>query len=193
MTVSPPTLPAIVMLSSPAVPLTMTESAWPSPLPLPARRQVEFDLRDVGAGQVVDVMVSAPPRALKLDLLDAVEVHRDVADVAEEADAAAVGRDVDVLVGVGAVEEHRVGAGLAFDGVAAVARVPDEGVVAGAQEGHVVAAAAVDESLPSPPISMSAPSLPMIVSLPAPPSIVRLIDAGGQGRGIDACRRRRGR
>ena len=46
---------------------------------------------------------------------------------------------------VRAVEEHRVDAGLALDGVAAVARVPDEGVVAGAEEGDVVAPVAVDE------------------------------------------------
>ena len=39
----------------------------------------------------------------------------------------------------------RVVAGLALDGVAAVAGVPDERVVAGAQQGHVVAAAAVDD------------------------------------------------
>ena len=45
---------------------------------------------------------------------------------------------------VGAVEEHRVDAGLALDGVAAVARIPDERVVAGAQERDVVAAVAVD-------------------------------------------------
>ena len=57
----------------------------------------------------------------------------------------AVGRDVDVLVDVGAVEQHRVGAGLALDDVAAVARVPDERVVAGAQQRHVVAAAAGDQ------------------------------------------------
>ena len=57
----------------------------------------------------------------------------------------AVGRDVDVLVDVGAVEEHRVVAGLALDDVAAVAGVPDEGVVAGAHEGHVVAASADDQ------------------------------------------------
>ena len=56
------------------------------------------------------------------------------------ADAAAVGRDVDLLGDVGAVEQHRVGAGLALDGVAAVAGVPDERVVAGAQQGRVVAA-----------------------------------------------------
>ena len=60
-------------------------------------------------------------------------------------DALAVGRDVDLLVDVGAVEQHRVGAGLSFDGVAAVAGVPHEGVVAGAHEGHVVASAAVDQ------------------------------------------------
>ena len=55
-----------------------------------------------------------------------------LADVAGEADAAAVGGDVDVLGDVGAVEDHRVEAVLPFDGVAAVAGVPDEGVVAGA-------------------------------------------------------------
>ena len=49
-------------------------------------------------------------------------------------DAPAVGRDVDVLGDVGAVEQHRVEAGLAFEGVVVVARVPDEGVVAGAHE-----------------------------------------------------------
>ena len=57
----------------------------------------------------------------------------------------AVGRDVDVLVDVGAVEQERVEAGLALDRVAAVARVPDEDVVAGAERGHVVAAPADDE------------------------------------------------
>ena len=55
---------------------------------------------------------------------------------------AAIGRDVDVLGDVGAVEQQRVGAGLALDDVAAVAGVPDERVVAGAEEGRVVAAAA---------------------------------------------------
>ncbi len=44
-----------------------------------------------------------------------------------------------------AVEEHRVGAVLALDDVAAVARIPLEDVVAGAQEGDVVALLAVDE------------------------------------------------
>ena len=107
--------------------------------------QVEVDLGDVGAGQVVDGDRVGAAQGVEVDPLDAVEVHGDVADVAGEADAAAVGGDVDLLVDVGAVEEHRVGAVLALDGVAAVARVPDEGVVAGAQEGHVVAAAAVDD------------------------------------------------
>ena len=43
------------------------------------------------------------------------------------------------------LKSMRVGAVLALDGVAAVARVPLEGVVAGAQEGRVVALVAVDE------------------------------------------------
>ena len=44
----------------------------------------------------------------------------------------------------GAVEDHRVGAGLAFDGVAAIARIPHERVVARAQLREVVAPVAVD-------------------------------------------------
>ncbi len=44
-----------------------------------------------------------------------------------------------------AVEPQRVRAVLALDGVAAVARIPLEHVVAGAEEGGVVALLAVDE------------------------------------------------
>ncbi len=46
---------------------------------------------------------------------------------------------------VRAVEQHRVGAVLTFDRVAAVARVPLERVVARTQEGRVVTAIAIDE------------------------------------------------
>ena len=67
-----------------------------------------------------------------------------LAGAAKEEQAVAVRRQRDPLVGVGAVEEHRVDAVLALDGVAAVARVPDERVVAGTEEGDVAAAVAVD-------------------------------------------------
>ena len=50
-----------------------------------------------------------------------------------------------VLVDVGAVEQQRVVAVLALDHVAAVARVPDERVVAGAEQRRIVAAAAGDD------------------------------------------------
>ena len=90
-------------------------------------------------------MLSAPPLALTIDGLDVVEVHRDVGDVAEQPGVPAVGRDVDVLVDVGAVEHEGVGARLAVDRVAAVARIPDERVVAGTEQGQVVAAPADDE------------------------------------------------
>ena len=110
--------------------------------------EVDVDFADVGSGQVVDGdQVGAAERG-EVDLFDAVGVHRDVGDVAEEAQPASVRGQVDLLADVGAVELHRVGAVLAFDDVAAVAGVPDERVVAGAEEGGVVAAAAVDESLP---------------------------------------------
>ena len=107
--------------------------------------QVEVDLLHAGADEVVhrDRVGAAP--CDEVDVLDAVEVHRDVADIAGEAHAAAVRGDLDLLVDVRAVELQRVVAGLAFDRVAAVARVPHEGIVAGAEERYVVAAAAVDE------------------------------------------------
>ena len=59
-----------------------------------------------------------------------------------QSDAAAVGGNVDVLVRVGSVELQGVDAILAFDNVAAVARIPDEPVVAAPQKSDVVAAPA---------------------------------------------------
>ena len=164
------------MWSSPAVPLTITVSGWPSPWPLPAGAdEVDGDLRHAGSGQVVDRDGVGAAQGVELDVLDAVEVHGDVADVAGQPHPPAIGRDVDVLVDVGAVEHQRIGAGLAFDDVAAVARVPDERVVAVAEQGQSLPRPPVTMSLPSPPRSMSSPWLPMMVSLPAPPSMVSLI------------------
>ena len=132
-TLTPPASPAAPNTSAPWVPLTVTVSAAPSPPPFgPA--QVEVDPRHVGAGQVADDDVVGAAERAEVDALDVVEVHRDVGDVAEEQHAAAVGDDVDVLAGVRAEEQHRVGAVLALDGVVAVAGIPLEDVVAGAHE-----------------------------------------------------------
>ena len=59
--------------------------------------------------------------------------------------ALAIRRHLEDLGDVRAVEQHRVGAVLAFDGVVAVARIPLEHVVARAKERGVVALVAVDE------------------------------------------------
>ena len=72
-------LPATVIVSAPAVPLTMTVSAAPSPAAAGRRRQVEVDLGDVGAGQVVDRDGVGAAQGVEVDVLDAVEVHGDVA------------------------------------------------------------------------------------------------------------------
>ena len=53
--------------------------------------------------------------------------------------------DGEVLGAVAAVEEHRVDAGLTFDGVAAVAGIPLEGVVVAAEVADVVPLLTVDE------------------------------------------------
>ena len=138
--------PKTSMMSLPLVPLTMTVSAAASPAvpPIAPARLTLISTTSV-PDRSLTVIVSAPPRALRSIALDVVEVHDDVADVAGEAHALAVGRGVEDLVDGAAVEQHRVGAVLALDGVAAVARIPLEDVVAGAQEGDVVALLAVDE------------------------------------------------
>ncbi len=94
---------------------------------------------DVGSAQVVDGHGVDAADRIDVDPLDAGGVHRHAADVAGELEPASVRGQVELLGDVGAVEAHGVGALLALDDVAAVARIPDEGVVAGAQLGQVVA------------------------------------------------------
>ena len=78
------------------------------------------------------------------------------------------------------LKQHRVGAGLALDGVAAVARIPDERVVAGAQERQVVAPVPVDRVVAVPPSSClrSGAAGEPVVSVPA---VERRRDAVGEG------------
>ena len=91
------------------------------------------------------VTLSAPPSVRSGEGLGVGEVHRDAGDVAGDPDVAVgVGGDRDVLADVGAVEVLHIDAGLAVDDVRAVARVPLEVVVAGAQAGGVGADVAVD-------------------------------------------------
>ena len=129
-----------------AVPLVITVSAAPSPVPLPAGadRSMATWLMSVPERSLT-VMVSGAAQHIELDMLDPAEVHRHVADIAEQAGAAAIGRDVDLLGNIGAVEQQRIGAVLAFDDVAAIARIPLKRIVSGAKEGDVTALIAVDE------------------------------------------------
>src|SRR5262245_6979772 len=54
-------------------------------------------------------------------------------------------RDVDVFADIGAVEQERVKAVAAVNYIAAVARIPDEFVIAGAELRCVIAAPAIDD------------------------------------------------
>src|SRR5262249_51150103 len=110
-----------------------------------AAAEVDVDVLHVGRAQIADIDGVGTAEGLEVDVLDAVGVHGDVGDVAGESEAVAVRREGDVLGDVGAVEAHRVGAGVAFDRVAAVARVPDERVVTGAERTLIGAAVAVDD------------------------------------------------
>jgi hypothetical protein len=107
--------------------------------------EVDVQLDEVGPGEALRLDRVRAAERLEGDLLDVIEVHRDAGDVAEEANALAVRRDVDVLGDAGAVERHRVRAALALDAVAAVAGIPAEDIVGGPQEGRVVAPVPVDE------------------------------------------------
>ncbi len=107
--------------------------------------QVDVGRPQPGAREVADVDVVGTTEGADVRLLDAAEVERDGGDVAGELDAIAVGGDVDLLADVGPVELDGVGAGLAFDDVVAVARVPVEPVVAGAQLDAVDAEVAVGD------------------------------------------------
>ena len=106
--------------------------------------EVEVDLADAGAGEVVDGDGVGAAEGVEVDGLDAGGVHRDVAGVAEEPEPASVGGDVDLFRRGGAVEDHRVVAVLALDDVAAVARIPHERIVAGAHQCLIGAPVAVD-------------------------------------------------
>ena len=64
----------------------------------PSAGKIERHFGDIGAGQVVDGDGVRAAQRVEVDLFDLVEVHRDVADVAEEPRALAVRRDVDGLV-----------------------------------------------------------------------------------------------
>ncbi len=107
--------------------------------------EADVHLRHVGATEVVDDDVVGATERVDGDLLEVVDVHDDVAKVAGQQHPLAIGRDGEVLGAVGAVEQHLVDAVLTFHRVRAVARIPLEDVVAGAEEGNVVALLAVDE------------------------------------------------
>ena len=112
--------------------------------------EVEVDGVHVGRGQVVDRDRVGAAQGVEREHLHVVGVHDDVAEVAGEQQPAAVGRGGEDLGAGGAVEAQRVGAVLALDDVAAVARIPDERVVAGPQEAGVGALVAVDRVVAGP-------------------------------------------
>ena len=136
----------MLIASLPPLPSTVTLSNWPSAVPPVAARSIATPQLDVGAREVVDPDVVGAALGLELDQLDVVDVHRDVADVAgEAARARRWPRSSKFSAVLAPLNEQRIDAGLALDDVAAVAGIPLEDVVAGAEEGDVVALVAVDE------------------------------------------------
>ena len=165
---SPPTttlaaFPEIATPSAPFVPSTTTWSAAPSPAPPTPRSTV--DVADVRGGEVVDGDDVGAAERVEVDPLEVARVHDDARDVAGEAQEAAVRRHVDLLGDVGAVEEHRVDAGVAVD-----RSLPSPG-----SHWNVSSAApSWAKSLPRLPSTKSVPSPATIVSTPCVPLIVSL-------------------
>ena len=145
-TVTAPLAPPLtVTASSPSVPVAITRSGWPSPPGVP---RLGSRLTSTSSTPVaLEVAERDRVRAAVddgVDLVHVVEVQDDVLDVARQAQVAALGRQVERLGVVGPEEEQDVAAALAVDGVVAVARVPDEAIVVGAQVDDVVALPALD-------------------------------------------------
>ena len=124
-------------------------------------------------------VVGAVERA-EVDVLDIVEVHRDVGDVAEEPHPPAVCRNIDVLGYVCAKKQHGIRTILAFDGIVAVTGVPLEDVVACTKQREIVAAVTVNEIVAISAEQDVVPWLPRMTSSPAPPSIVSLTSSSRQ-------------
>ena len=108
------------------------------------RADVRVEEPDGGAGEVADGDRVGAAERMNGRALDAVDVHHDVAEVAREPYAPAVGGYVDDLGAVAAEEVQQVVAGLALEDVVAVARVPLEAVVAAPAERPVLALVAVE-------------------------------------------------
>src|SRR6185295_4251782 len=98
-----------------------------------ARREVDINLRNVGIAQVIDGDGVGAPESHELNVLDIVEIHADAGNIAGEQRVPALGGDVDGFVDIRTIEQERIGIIAAVDDIAAVARIPDEGIVAGAK------------------------------------------------------------
>ena len=85
----------MLMTSSPLVALMTTVSGV---FGVSGAAEVKGDLADLGPGQIADRDGVGAAQGDDVDLLDTVEVHRDGADVAGQSHAAAIGREVDLLV-----------------------------------------------------------------------------------------------
>src|SRR5262249_44568023 len=132
--------------------------------------EVDGDLAHAGSGQIVDRDGVGATSGVDLDVLDAVEVHSDVADVARH-------RPPRLRVGETSLFSCMWGhVKRGFSGPACPSTVSLASP--GFQMNVSSPAPSRATSLPVPPMTKSLPRLPVMVSLPAPPLIVRLIWPG---------------
>ena len=115
-------LPAVTLIVSlPAVPLTVAVSTALSPRPEPIAPS-SLTATPASGRSVPLIFVVRAAQGLDPDPLDVVEVHDDTAKVAGEERARAVGGDHEHFIPAAAVENKAVHPGLAVDRVAACRR-----------------------------------------------------------------------
>ena len=138
----------------------------PAPSQQPPVGRFRLSSLDCGLGKVADRDGVGAAQGVEVDRLDAVEVHRDIGDVASEPPRVPLAEMSIFSLMLAPLNSKPVVARLTVDRVAAVARFQTN-VSSPAPSGPM--------SLPWPPLTRSLPWLPVMLSFPSPPLIVRLI------------------
>ena len=186
LTVTEPPAPATWIWSLPPVPVTVTRIGRTVAGAAAGRRaEVERDLRDAGLGQIADRDVVGAAESREVDVLDAVDVHRDVGDVAGEPPRVPL-----AVMLMFSLMFAPLNCSVSVPSWPSTVSLPSPGFqtkVSSPAPSRAVSLPRppVMTSLPSPPSSVSAPSPPVMVSLPVPPSIGELDEAGETVAGGD--------
>ena len=138
---------AVAIVRDLDVALVVDEDGVGRSIAKPIHSKVDVEFGNAAARRIIDVNIIGAAERVERDLLNAGQVHRDIAKIASEQGAASgSGGKIEILGPGTAVEKHRVEALTTVQPVAPVARVPDQHIIAPAAE-HLVAAGSPNESI----------------------------------------------